>query len=130
MQAESATAGAQARLPGVELFASGKRGGKDYSPADVDDMADNARRWGHLIQPPVKLGHGELQVLARQYLLQDKLAEEATGLPKLGGVDWKTARSDWKRCPVCGGTGKADGQSKGPRFPSQQRDPGAIAIWR
>lgn len=109
MRAQTAKPVATARLPNVELFASGRRGGRNYTPADVDDMARNARRWGHLIQPPVKLGHGELQLFARQ-LDPGQRAEEQTGQPKIGGVDWRTAMSAWKRCPVCGGTGKADGK--------------------
>ena len=51
------------RVKNVELFAAGERGGKPYTPADLDDIARNARDYGHLIQPPAKIGHGEQQVI-------------------------------------------------------------------
>lgn len=98
-----------ARVPGVELFAAGTRGGHTYTDRDVEDIARNARTYGHLIKPPVKIGHGELQLIARQ-LSEKAHREEQTGIPRLGGVDWKTVRAERGQCPACGGSGRAEGK--------------------
>lgn len=66
-------------LRGVELFASGRYRGKDYTVADLEEMAANFEKLGpkglRLLDPPAALGHEETQ----KYL-------ERTDLPAAGWV--------------------------------------------
>lgn len=66
-------------LRDVELFASGHYRGKDYTVADLEEMAENFDRLGpkglKLLDPPAALGHEETQ----KYL-------ERTDLPAAGWV--------------------------------------------
>jgi len=67
------------RLRNVELFASGQYRGKEYTVADLDEMAANGRKLGpqglRLLDPTAVLGHEETQ----RYL-------ELTDLPAAGWV--------------------------------------------
>lgn len=52
-------------VPGVELFATGTYRGKTWTLADLDEMAENAKRLGphglKLLHPPAVYGHEETQ---------------------------------------------------------------------
>jgi hypothetical protein len=108
MQTTTSPAPRLAYVPDVELFAAGTRGGKEYSDDDLEDIQRNLRLYGHLIKPPVKIGH---EAPEQQPLTMGLAAAEPnTGEPKLGTVDWNTAKLERVECPACDGKGKAEGQ--------------------
>src|SRR5262249_23466480 len=61
---------------------------------------------GHLIRPPVKIGHEEKQPTLQAG--EGESLSAGTGVPKFGTVDWTTARKVKGACPACWGTGYSE----------------------
>jgi hypothetical protein len=62
-------------LQDIEVFATGKWKGEEYTEADLDNMVHNFDLLGHKYKAPLKLGHDEKQKLA-----------QADGYPAIGWV--------------------------------------------
>lgn len=72
-------------LRDVELFASGTYRGREYTAADVDEIAANAAKLKAVLDPPAVVGHEE-----------DSAAPERTDVPADGWVDPATVRAEWR----------------------------------
>jgi hypothetical protein len=62
-----------AELDNVEIFATGTHRDRTFTEADLNTIADNFKRFGEKLKPPMVLGHDE-----KQTILQN------SGLPALG----------------------------------------------
>jgi hypothetical protein len=71
------------QVKGLRMFAAGKARGQDWTESDIDDMARNARNYGHLVRPTVVIGHEEVQPLADG---MPATVEQNTGQPAFGRV--------------------------------------------
>lgn len=85
-----ADSGAVYRLPRVEYFATGNHDGEEWTKADLDEMADNFRRFKGKLDPPLVVGHEDDQRLL-----------DATDLPAAGWpddlrVEWDPEDKEWK----------------------------------
>jgi hypothetical protein len=70
-----------AELDNIEIFATGKWNGHEFSEIDLDNLIDSFKQIGSKIQPYLKLGHNKEQELARNSGLV-----QSDGLPALGWV--------------------------------------------
>lgn len=64
-----------ADLKDVEIFATGKWNGQDFTEADIDELINSYQEIGNKVKPYVKLGHTEDQKLL-----------QADGLPSAGWI--------------------------------------------
>lgn len=71
------------QLRGLRVFAAGVARGQQWSEQDIDDMVANAETFGHLIRPPLVVGHEEKQSLTEGLA---STGQQNTGEPSFGKV--------------------------------------------